>query len=273
MNDVTVASVDVERSMTAAGARSLQSTIRVLALPLLLLLAWEAGYQTHRLPSYLVGPSAIAATAYQMAADGELWKHAGISLLRSYAGFVLGAAAGIAVGLPVALSGVLRGFCDPLVSLTYPVPKVAILPILMVWLGTGDASKIAIIALSVFYPVYISAYQGALSVNPLLISAARTFGAGAFRIFLQVMIPASLPAIFVGLRVGLGLSFILLFASELVSANRGLGYLIVQAQMFQRFDIMFVAVATIGACGFVSDRLLLAIRRTYFSHHVASPSP
>jgi ABC-type nitrate/sulfonate/bicarbonate transport system permease component len=261
-----------EHSVSSSSARSLQSVVRVLAVPVLLLIAWEAAFQADQLPSYLVGPSAIGATAYRMAADGELWRHAGISLLRAYTGFVLGAAAGIAIGLPVALSRALRSFCDPLVSLTYPVPKVAILPILMVWLGTGDASKIATIALSVFYPVYINAYQGALSVNPVLISAARTFGASGPRIFFQVMVPASLPSIFVGLRVGLGLSFILMFASELVSASQGLGYLIVQAQMFQRFDIMFVAVVTIGICGFASDRLLLAVRRAYFSHHVASPA-
>jgi ABC-type nitrate/sulfonate/bicarbonate transport system permease component len=137
----------------------------------------------------------------------------------------------------------------------------------MVWLGLGDASKITIIALSVFYPVYIGAFQGAVSVNPLLIWSARTFGASRLRIFMRVIVPASLPPMFAGLRIGLAISFILLFATEMVSSNQGLGYLIVEAQQFQRFDIMFVAVAAIGFFGFTSDRLLMAAQRRMLAYH------
>jgi len=190
-----------------------------------------------------------------------------VSLLRCYGGFALGALVGCGTGLLAGVSPKVRSVLDPLVSLSYPVPKIAVLPILMVWLGLGDASKIAIIALSVFYPVYIGAYQGVLSVNPLLVWAARTFGASQSRIYMRVVLPASLPPIFASLRIGIAISFILLFAAEMVSANKGLGYLIVQAQHFQRFDIMFVAVMTIGFFGFASDRILLLIQHRLLRYH------
>ena len=240
---------------------------RGLVIPAAVIILWEVLAWIGALPSYLVGPGVILATAAQMIVSGELWTHLGVSLLRCYGGFILGAFLGGGAGLLAGVSKGLRSLLDPLVSLSYPVPKIAMLPILMVWLGLGDASKIAIIALSVFYPLYISAYQGSLAVSPLLVWSARTFGASRLRIFLRVILPASLPPIFAGLRVGLAIAFILLFAAEMVSANRGLGYLIVQAQHFQRFDIMFVAVATIGLFGFMSDRLLMFTQRRLLAYH------
>jgi ABC-type nitrate/sulfonate/bicarbonate transport system permease component len=160
-----------------------------------------------------------------------------------------------------------RALVDPLVSVSYPVPKIAIFPIMSVWLGLGDPAKIALIALSVFYPAYINAYQGAVLVKPLLVSVARTVGASRLRIFTQVVLPAAMPSILVGLRVSLGLSFIMLFAAELAATDRGLGRLVADAQVYQRFDIMFVAIFAIALFGFLSDRALLFIRRRYFSRH------
>jgi ABC-type nitrate/sulfonate/bicarbonate transport system permease component len=260
---------DHSRTRRMAVVGNWSASVRATAIPLLLLLVWEIAARAGFLPDYLTAPSTIAATAAQMIASGELWTNLSVSLFRCYAGFLIGAGLGIIVGLTTGLVGSVRGFFDPLVSFTYPVPKVAILPILMAWLGLGDLSKIAIIALSVIYPVYISAQQGSLSVNPLHIWAARSFGASRMRIFLYVILPAALPPVFAGLRTGLALSFILLFAAEMVSANSGLGYLIVQAQTYQRFDIMFVAVLTIGIFGFISDRILVLIQRRQLVHQSA----
>jgi ABC-type nitrate/sulfonate/bicarbonate transport system permease component len=266
---VTIAAVNPRRRLAAR--RSGFGIVRVLLIPAAVLLLWEALARLGILPEYLVGPVTIAATAFDMIASGELWPHLGASLLRCYGGFALGAALGCAAGLLAGVSPKVRSLFDPLVSLSYPIPKIAVLPILMVWLGLGDASKIAIIALSVFYPLYIGAFQGVLSINPLLVWAARTFGASPMRIYCRVVLPAALPPIFAALRVGLAISFILLFAAEMVSAHKGLGYLIVQAQHFQRFDIMFVAVATIGFFGFVSDRTLMLVQRRLLAYHYASP--
>ncbi len=249
------------------GGNALLHLARVLILPVLIAIVWQAGSEFSLLPVYLVPPSVIARTGFSMIMSGELERNAAVSLYRCYVGFVLGSACGVALGLFTGRSTRARAVIDPLVSVTYPAPKIAILPILMVWFGLGDASKIALIAISVFYPAYISAYQGAVGVRPLLVEAAETMGAGRLRILACVIIPAAMPSILVGLRVALGLSFIMLFASELAGANTGLGHLIIDAQSFQRFDIMFVAVFTIGAFGFCSDRALLFVRDRYFAHH------
>lgn len=256
MRDVSLS--DGAVGLMAPPARRLR---RALIFPATALALWEASYRLHLLPGYLVGPSAILATLAQMTASGELWIDIASSLMRCYSGFAFGAVAGVMLGL---LAGVSRGvnvFFDPLISLTYPVPKVAILPILMVWLGLGDASKIATIALSVFYPVFINSCAGARSVNRLYLWSARNAGATPRRIFFWVVLPAALSSIFAGLRIGLALSFILLFATEMVVGNAGLGYLIIEAEHYQRFDIMFVAILAVGVLGFASDRLLMATRR------------
>ena len=144
--------------------------------------------------------------------------------------------------------------------MVYPVPKVALLPVLITWLGFGDASKIALITLAVFFPTFINALYGARGVAPRLVWAAQNMGADRTQIFFRVVVPASAPYVFNGLRSGLALSFIVLFAAEMVGARDGLGNLVIKAEEGMRFDLMYAAVFSIGLIGFVSDRLLLRIR-------------
>ena len=165
------------------------------------------------------------------------------------------------IGLLCGVSQGLRSFFDPLVSLLYPVPKVALLPIIITWLGFGDASKVAVIGVAVFFPTFINSLSGAVAVRPRWLWAARNLGAGELRIFWSVVVPSALPQVFTGLRSGLALSFIVLFAAEMVGARSGLGQLIMRAEEGMRFDWMYAAIFSIGVIGFVSDRLLLALRR------------
>jgi ABC-type nitrate/sulfonate/bicarbonate transport system permease component len=229
-------------------------------VPVLVLVAWEFGARAGNAPQYLVAPTRIISALVTMAVAGSLWLHIAVSLWRVFAGFGLGLAAGVVAGL---ITGVWKNagtFVNPLISLTYPVPKIAFLPIMIIWLGLGDASKIATIAVSVFYPTFINAYGGASDLNPRYVWAAQSMGASPLRIFFRVIVPASLPQIFAGARVGLGLAFITLFATELFGARSGLGYLIGLAESGRRFDIMYVAIIAIGVAGFLSDRLLIALR-------------
>ena len=232
-----------------------------LIIPIGLLVAWEAGARAGMLPAYLVAPSTTLATLFRMAlVTGELWRHVADSLFRAFGGFFLGTLFGVAMGLLAGVSRTVDRFYDPLISLTAPMPKVVILPILMVWLGLGDASKIATIMISVFYPTFINAYYGAKSVNNIYVWVARSMGAGPVRVFFRVVFPAALPHIFAGARIGLALSFIVMFVAEMVASKSGLGSLILRAEDFHRFDLMFAAVIAIGIVGFASDRVLLAVR-------------
>jgi ABC-type nitrate/sulfonate/bicarbonate transport system permease component len=232
-----------------------------LALPLTALVAWELSARFGTVPSYLIAPSVILATTWEMVLSGELWQHTQASLLRALGGYAIGGAAGIAMGLLAGIARPVERFYDPIVSLTYPVPKIVVLPILIAWLGAGDASKIAVITAAVFYPTFINALYGAKGVNKLYVWSARNMGASPLRVFAKVILPASLPSVLTGLRIGLALAFIVMVASEMANSRNGLGHLIIAAEDSMRFDLMYAAIIAIALIGFAGDRALVWLRR------------
>ena len=149
---------------------------------------------------------------------------------------------------------------SPAVFLSYPVPKIVMLPIFMLWFGIGDLSKILIIALACFYPVFINTYTGARQTRTILVWSALNMGAGRSRIFLSVVLPGAVPMIFAGMRVSLALSFVVMFAAEMINARSGLGYLIRVAENSLRFDLMWVSLLSIAILGYAGDRLLRVAR-------------
>jgi ABC-type nitrate/sulfonate/bicarbonate transport system permease component len=232
-----------------------------LALPLAALAAWEVSARSGTVPSYLIAPTAILATTWEMALSGELWQHTQASLLRALGGYAIGGAAGIAMGLLAGIARPVERFYDPIVSLTYPVPKIVVLPILIAWLGAGDASKIAVITAAVFYPTFINSLYGAKGVNRLYVWSARNMGAGPLRVFAKVILPASLPSVLTGLRIGLALAFIVTVAAEMQNSRNGLGHLVITAEDSLRFDLMYAAIIAIAVIGFAGDRLLVWLRK------------
>ena len=216
------------------------------------LLAWQlCAYWG--LPDYILSPLQIAREFFGALGSQELYVHAGTSLMRSVPGFLAGSALGIAFGLA---AGVSRGFdqtFSPAVFLTYPVPKIVMLPLFMLWFGIGDLSKILIIALACFYPAFINAYYGARATRTILVWSALNMGAGRWRIFRRIVVPSALPQIFAGLRVALALSFIVMFATEMINSRSGLGHLIQAAESSLRFDLMYVSLVTIAILGYAGD--------------------
>lgn len=236
------------------------STLSRAALLVALLAAWQLA-SLGGLPDYLLPPLEIAKDFAQALGTRELYGHVAASLGRALPGFFVGAIAGSALGL---VAGVRRGFDEtvsPLVFLTYPVPKIVLLPLFMLWFGIGDLSKILIIALACFYPMYINAYYGARATPRILVWSARNMGASGGQIFRRVVLPAALPYLFAGLRVALALSFIVMFAAEMINARSGLGHLIRDSESSLRFDLMYVALLSIALLGYAGDRLLRFARR------------
>jgi ABC-type nitrate/sulfonate/bicarbonate transport system permease component len=230
-------------------------------LPLAVLATWELYGIFGGLPSYLIAPSSIAATTAGMLLSGELWRHTADSLLRVAGGYVLGSACGIGLGLLAGIARPVERFYEPIISLTYPVPKIVVLPVLIAWLGAGDASKIAVITAAVFYPTFINSLYGAKSVNRLHVWSARNMGASAVQTFFRVVLPSALPQVLAGLRIALALAFIVVVASEMQNSRSGLGYLIITAEDNLRFDLMYAAIVAIAVIGFLGDRLLVRLRR------------
>jgi ABC-type nitrate/sulfonate/bicarbonate transport system permease component len=213
------------------------------------------------MPDWVLGPSDITRAFATALESGDLLPHIAASLGRSLPGFVLGTLVGVALGLLAGVSRLADAMLSPSVFMSYPVPKIVMLPMVMVWFGIGDASKVVVIALACFYPAFINAYYGARSTRALLVWSALNMGARPWHLFWKVVVPSALPMMLSGVRIALALSFILLFAAEMVGARSGLGYLIKQSENSLRFDLMYVAIITIAVLGSLGDALLRAVGR------------
>ena len=225
-----------------------------------MVLLWELLW-LRGLPQYILGPFEIFEHFFAALGSAELYGHVGASLTRSLPGFAIGALLGITLGLLAGTSRAFDQMLSPIVFLSYPVPKIVMLPIFMLWFGIGDLSKILIIAFACFYPTFINAYYGAKTTPSILVWSGLNMGAGRWRIFRKVVVPSALPLILAGLRVSLALSFIVMFAAEMINASSGLGYLIRAAESGLRFDLMYVSLVSIAILGYLGDTLLRLVRR------------
>src|SRR5688572_13389481 len=208
------------------------------------------------LPEYILSPVEIARHFVEALGSAELYENIGASLARSLPGFALGGLCGGALGLAAGVARWFDRMLSPAVFLTYPVPKIVMLPIFMIWFGIGDLSKVLIIALACFYPVFINAYYGVRQTRTILVWSALNMGASQGAIFRRVVLPSAAPMIMASLRVSLALSFIVMFAAEMINARSGLGHLIRVAENSLRFDLMYVSLVTIGILGYAGDRLV-----------------
>lgn len=237
---------------------------RILSLtsPVVLLAAWEiAGRAGWINPLFFPVPTLIVATMGRMIANGELWTHLSVSLRRVALGFVLGAFPAVAVGLAMGYSGKVRVLVEPLISATYPIPKLVILPIIMLIFGIGDASKIVIVAVGAFYPAVINAAAGVAEIRPVFFEVARNFNATRWQKFWRVVIPGSLPMVFTGLRLAFGMALLMVVASEFVSARTGIGAMIWLAWETLRTDKLYAGIAAWAIIGIVSSAALAGVQR------------
>ncbi|MCC6198415.1 MAG: ABC transporter permease [Burkholderiales bacterium] len=229
-------------------------------LPVLIVaLAWEAATRFGLFAAGLVpAPSAVAHAAVDLLRGGELVIDAAHSLWRAGAGLALSAGVGIALGVAMARLRPVEQFFQPLVTLTYPIPKSALIPLLMLWLGIGDLSKIAVVFLGTLLPVVMSTYNGVRGIDRMLLWSARNCGTSGLRLVTRIMIPAALPDILAGMRVALALAFVLVVSSEMLVARDGLGHLIMMLGEGGQYPGLFAVALVVGALGFLADRLFLA---------------
>jgi NitT/TauT family transport system permease protein len=227
--------------------------------PLLLLaIAWELLPRAGLVNAEVLPPlSTIGAAWLELARSGDLAKHGLSSLLNLLAGLGLGILVGIVLGVLMAWYRPVEVFFNPLVRAIYPLPRSALIPVMILWFGLSAASKIAAVFLGCLLPVVLSAYNGARGVEQVLVWSALSAGASRARVLWEIVLPAAMPEILAGVRNALALSFILLVASEFLIGQRGLGYLISFLGEGGSYDGMFAGVITVSAVGFFADRLYL----------------
>ena len=235
-----------------------------ILFPLLVVVVWQLCSVVGLLPAgKLPSPLQIIAAVQELAAQGlpqgsTLLFHCLYSLQRVAMGFVLALCAAIPLGIVCGWSRMLREMLTPVIETIRPIPPLAWIPLAILWFGIGLRSAAFIIFLGCFFPILLSTMSGVLSVEPVLVSAAKTLGATRRQIFLHVLLPGSMPSIYTGLRIGLGIGWMTLVAAEFtgVKSGYGLGYMIMTARDIQRPDLVIAGMAVIGLTGFVLDGLL-----------------
>jgi len=210
---------------------------------------------------FVPAPSDIALRYWQMLASGELIYHSAVTLYRVFAGFFIGIVPAIAAGLLMAMFRPVRIFFDPLIATLFPIPKIALMPLLLLAFGFGDASKVALVVIAVFFPVVVNTYVGAANIEKIYWDVARNFGASQAVIFRRIVFFGALPMIFAGLRIALAVSFIVLVAAEFVATKAGIGYLIWNSWELLQVDVMFVGIVTVGILGLIATVILQEIER------------
>lgn len=257
-----------ERVLPSVGGRlsmrwaGIGEQLLALLSPVLLLAMWEALVRLGVLDArFFPAPSAIVGTFVSLAASGELVQHLEASLQRVLLGFVVGAAPALALGLVMGLSRWARAALNPIIAATYPLPKSAILPLVMLIFGLGDASKVALVAIGVFYLVLMNTMAGVLTIPPIFFDVGRNLGASRLQTFRTIALPGALPLVFAGLRLGLGLGLILIVIAEIVGARSGIGYLIWQAWTIFQVERMYVGLVVIAVLGWLAALGLDSLER------------
>lgn len=204
-------------------------------------------------------PLAVASQAVIQAQSGLLWSDALASLGRVFSGFALGILVAIPIGFLMGWYKIARAVIEPYVQFFRTIPPLAIIPLAIVTMGIDETPKIFVIFLASFLSSVVATYQGVISVDRTMINAARVLGANDFTIFRRVIVPASLPYIMVGVRIGLGSSWSTVVAAELIAAQSGLGFRMQQAQLYYDLATIFVSLISIGILGLIMDRIVMAI--------------
>jgi NitT/TauT family transport system permease protein len=239
-----------------------QERLLYLISPIGLIVLWQlllmAGIGDRR---FIPAPSDIGWRYWEMLRSGELETNALITLWRVFAGFFIGSIPAIAVGLLMAMFRPVRIFFDPLIATLFPIPKIALMPLLLLAFGFGDASKIALVVIAVFFPVVVNTYVGAANIERIYWDVAKNYGASQSVIFRRIVFFGALPMIFAGLRIALAVSFIVLVAAEFVATKTGIGYLIWNSWELLQVDVMFVGIVTVGVLGLIATVILQEIER------------
>jgi ABC-type nitrate/sulfonate/bicarbonate transport system permease component len=245
-----------------AMSRDASERLMGIVAPVGVFVLWELLADTHLIDTrFFPAPSSIVGTFGTLIQNGQLLSNTGISLERLFLGFLLGAIPALAIGLAMGLYRPVRALVEPLVLGTYPIPKSAILPLILLIFGLGEPSKIVMVAIGVFYPVVINTVSGVLQIPRIYMDVGQNFGANRWKMFTTIALPGALPFIMTGIKLGAGMGLILIAIAEMIGAQSGLGYMIWNAWQILSVNTMYVGLIMIALLGFVLTLILNEIER------------
>ena len=242
-------------------------------LPLTILLGWEALSRAGLIAAtVLPAPSAVALAFWKLLLSGELLRNVWVSSWRALAGFAIGGSIGFVLGLANGLSRLSRDMTDTTLQMVRNIPHLALIPLVILWFGIGEEAKLFLVALGVFFPIYVNTLLGIQGVDPQLVEMGRIYGMKPFELFRKVILPGALPSIFAGLRYALGIMWLTLIVAETISASSGLGYMAMQAREFLMIDVVVLSILIYALLGKLADTLARLLERRMLAWHPAFQS-
>ncbi len=243
-------------------SRDTSDRLMGLIAPVGLFVLWELLADIHVIDTrFFPAPSSIAGTFGVLIKNGQLLANTTISLERLFFGFLLGAIPALIIGLTMGLYRPIRALVEPLIQGTYPIPKSAILPLILLIFGLGEPSKIVMVAIGVFYPVVINTVSGVMQIPKIYLDVGHNFGANRWNMFTTIALPGALPFIMTGIKLGAGLGLILIAIAEMIGAQSGLGYMIWNAWQILSVNTMYVGLIMIALVGFALTAILNEVER------------
>ncbi len=218
-------------------------------------------------PLFLPGPEEVALTGYDLMVDGyrdvSLFGHIFVSMARALVAFFLAALTGIPVGIAMGMSPTFNAVLDPFVQFLRPLPKLALIPLVIVWFGIGEFSKVLLIYLATFLTIVVSSAAAVMTVSEGRVRAAQSLGVNGWQMFRHVILPSALPELFTGVRVGIGIGWTTLIAAEMIASTSGLGWMVMNASSYLRTDVVMLGIVVLGITGYLLDLSLVAAQRRW----------
>lgn len=239
-------------------------------VPLVIILIWQAACVTGFVPvRVLPAPSDVALAGWKVLLSGELAHNIWVSFWRASVGFVIGGSIGFVFGLTNGLSQLSNKLTDTTLQMIRNIPHLALIPLVILWFGIDESAKLFLVALGVFFPIYLNTLHGIRTVDPQLIEMARIYGMTSGELFRRVIFPGALPSIFVGVRFALGIMWLTLIVAETIAASSGLGYMAMQAREFMLIDVVVLSILIYALLGKMADSFSRVLERLSLSWHPA----
>jgi sulfonate transport system permease protein len=238
--------------------------------PAALIVAWQILSSLGWISAAILpAPLAVVGAAWRLTLSGDLARNVEVSSLRAFAGLLVGGGVGFAFGLANGLSKLSERLTDSTFQMIRTVPHLALIPLVIMWFGIDEPAKLLLVALGVFFPIYLNTMHGVRTVDPHLIEMARSYGMSRFELFRRVILPGALPSIFVGLRYGLGIMWLTLIVAESIAASSGVGYMSTQAREFMLVDVVVLSIFVYALLGKFADVLTRFLERVCLPWHPA----
>lgn len=256
------------KSFVSRGSKQLGQRLLPWLVPIFLIALWQVASSTGLLESrVLPAPIAVVTAFLGLLMSGELWKHVQISAGRAIIGLLIGGGLGLFLGLLNGSSKVASTLLDTTLQMIRNIPALALIPLVILWFGIDETAKLFLVAIGVFFPIYINTYHGIRSVDPQLIEMGQSYGLTRWQLYKEIILPGALPSILVGLRFALGLVWVLLIVAETISAQAGIGYMTMNAREFLQTDVVLVGILLYALLGKLADVLAVSLEKYLLRWH------